>query len=152
MTELKVGENTKITLHFSLKLEDGTVVDSTFDSEPAILLFGDGNLPEGFESFLVGMKKGEEGLFEVTPEKAFGQRNPNNIQRMPRNNFDADMALEEGLVVSFADANKNELPGVVTSFNAEHVEVDFNHPLAGRTLSFQVHIVNLEKSDENQAG
>jgi len=152
MTDLKVGEDVKITLHFSLKLDDGTVVDSTFDSDPASWLFGDGNLPEGFESFLVGMKKGEEAEFEVSPEKAFGQPNPNNIQQIPRNSFDAEMALEEGLVVSFADANQNELPGVVKSFNAEHVDVDFNHPLAGRTLNFQVHVINLEKADENQAG
>lgn len=152
MSELTVGQGIRLTFHFSLSLEDGSLVDSTFEGDPATMNYGDGNLPAGFESLLVGMKAGEKADFKVVPENAFGQYNPSNVQRMPRKSFDESVELKQGLVMSFADANKNELPGVIKSFNDEHVEVDFNHPLAGKTLGFHVHILNLEKTDENQTG
>lgn len=144
MTNLAVSADTKVTLHFELSLEDGSIVDSTFDSEPAAFEFGDGNLPSGFESLLEGLESGTEERFSVPPEKAFGMPNPNNMQTFKRTDFAADMELAEGLVISFADANQSELPGVVKSFDESKVVIDFNHPLAGETLSFRVKIINVE--------
>ena len=141
---IKVGENTKVTLHFSLSLADGSVVDSTFDKAPASFDFGDGQLPDGFQSYLVGMLAGDKGEFMVPPEKSFGMPNPNNSQMMKRSDFPADMELVEGLMISFADANKSELPGVVKHFDENEVEIDFNHPLAGETLKFVVEIHAVE--------
>lgn len=141
---VKVGDNTRVTLHFSLCLDDGAIIDSTFDKKPASFEFGDGQLPDGFQSYLVGMVAGEKGEWLVPPEKAFGQPNPNNRQTIKRSVFPADMELAEGLMVSFADANKSELPGVVKSFNEDEVVVDFNHPLAGQTLTFVVDIQAVE--------
>jgi FKBP-type peptidyl-prolyl cis-trans isomerase SlpA len=152
MSDLTVGQGIRLTFHFSLSLEDGSLVDSTFEGAPATLTYGDGNLPEGFESLLVGMKAGEKSDFKVMPEKAFGQYNPSNVQRMPRNSFEENLELKHGLVMSFSDANKNELPGIIKSVYDDHVDVDFNHPLAGKILGFHVHILNLEEIDENQAG
>ena len=80
----------------------------------------------------------------MLPEKAFGMPNPNNVQRLPRGTFATDVELEEGLVMSFADAANSELPGVIRSFDDEIVEVDFNHPLAGRELVFEVQILSVE--------
>ena len=136
----KIAENTRITLHFELRMEDGSVVDSTFENQPAEFEFGDGQLPSGFESCLVGMTAGATGEFSILPEKAFGMPNPNNVQIFKRADFAADMELAEGLVISFADANQSELPGVVSSFDEQEVVVDFNHPLAGQTLAFKVEI------------
>lgn len=147
MTEqqaVKVGDNTRVTLHFSLCMEDGAVIDSTFEKKPACFEFGDGQLPDGFQSYLIGMTAGEKGQWDVPPEKAFGQPNPNNRQTIKRSAFPADMELAEGLMVSFADANNSELPGVVTSINEDEVVVDFNHPLAGQTLKFVVDIQAVE--------
>ncbi|MDO6749445.1 FKBP-type peptidyl-prolyl cis-trans isomerase, partial [Gilvimarinus sp. 1_MG-2023] len=90
---------------FALKLADGQVIDSTFDATPAQLVIGDGNLPEGFESLLVGLAPGAHETFSVAPEHAFGQHNPNNVQRMKRSDFAADLPISPGLVVSFADAS-----------------------------------------------
>jgi FKBP-type peptidyl-prolyl cis-trans isomerase SlpA len=139
-----IGEHTAVTLHFSLRLANGDVVDSTFDKAPARFEFGDGQLPEGFQSYLPGLCAGQRKMFEVPPEKAFGMRNPNNVQCFKRTDFPADMALAQGLVISFADAGKTELPGVVASFDSERVTVDFNHPLAGQTLVFEVEIIDVE--------
>ncbi|MWJ29030.1 FKBP-type peptidyl-prolyl cis-trans isomerase [Halomonas sp. ZH2S] len=142
MTDYPIDENMEVTLHFTLKLEDGTVVDTTREKAPATFQFGDGNLPPGFENPLKGLKKGETGCFTITPEHAFGQQNPQNVQLLKLDDF-GDETPEIGMVMSFADAAGGELPGVVKSIEGNQVEVDFNHPLAGRTLTFDVEVLEV---------
>ncbi|WP_323813033.1 peptidylprolyl isomerase [Cellvibrio sp. NN19] len=144
MRELAIGPGTKITLHFALQLENGDMVDSNFERDPATFTVGDGNLLPGFEKALFGMLEGEHKTVVIKPEDGFGQRNPNNIQEIARSQFSPDMELSEGLMLSFADAQKTELPGVVQSFDDEVVVVDFNHPLAGRNILFEVAILKIE--------
>ncbi|RRJ83251.1 FKBP-type peptidyl-prolyl cis-trans isomerase [Aestuariirhabdus litorea] len=144
MSDLCVGPDRAVTLHFSLKLEDGSEVDSTFDKAPATLTMGDGSLPEGFESLLHGLAIGAREQFSVAPEAAFGERNPANVQRMPRTRFGSDIELSEGVMLSFADQGGAELPGVVTWLSETVVEVDFNHPLAGHRLLFEVEIIDVQ--------
>lgn len=142
MSDYRIGEGMEVTLHFTLKLEDGTVVDSTRDKQPATFQVGDGNLPPGFEAPLKGLTGGDTGSYEISPEHAFGQHNPQNVQKISRDSFEGP-ELEEGLVMSFTDPNGGELPGVVTEIDEKRVEVDFNHPLAGRTLTFDVEILDV---------
>lgn len=144
MNDITVGADTKVTLHFSLKLEDGSVVDSTYDKAPASFTTGDGSLLDGFEKRIHGMKSGQQGCFVLSPEDAFGQPNPNNLQRFSRQDFASDMTLVEGMVISFADASQSELPGVVKTIAEDEVTIDFNHPLAGRKIQFDVSIINVE--------
>jgi FKBP-type peptidyl-prolyl cis-trans isomerase SlpA len=134
----------KVTLHFSLTIKDGDVVDSTFEKQPATFVMGDGSLLPGFEKHLLGLSVGDKGDFLVPQKEAFGAVNPQNIQRFKRSAFAADVELTEGLMMSFADAAGGELPGVIKHFNDNEVEVDFNHPLAGRELIFTVEIFNVE--------
>lgn len=143
MNNLTVGPGTSVTLHFALELEDGSVVDSNFDSEPVTFVVGDGNLLPGFEEALFGLQAGDERSFVIPPEKGFGAHNPENIQEFPRDQFPEDVELVEGLVLSFADAQQNELPGVVQEFDDRTVMVDFNHPLAGRDIEFSVRILDV---------
>jgi len=142
MTEQRIGQNTEVTLHFALHLENGDTVDSTFDKAPATFKVGDGNLLPGFESLLFGFKAGDKRTVVVPPENAFGQPNPQNVQVMPRSQF-TEMELSEGLLVIFNDAANTELPGVVKAFDDAQVTVDFNHPLAGKTLNFEVEILSV---------
>ncbi|PMR70901.1 FKBP-type peptidyl-prolyl cis-trans isomerase [Halomonas heilongjiangensis] len=139
----RIDEGMEVTLHFTLRLEDGTVVDSTRDKAPATFQVGDGNLPPGFEAPLKGLTDGDTGSFEITPEHAFGQHNPQNIQLLKRDDFESDEP-EVGMVMSFADAAGGELPGVITRIDDDQVEVDFNHPLAGRTLTFEVEVIDVK--------
>ncbi len=139
-----VGTGSKVTLHFELAMIDGSVVDSTFERTPATFCYGDGNLLPGVEKKLLGMRAGEKRTFQLNPEDAFGQGNPANIQRIDRSSFSGDMVLEEGMVISFADAQKAELPGVIQSVGESEVVVNFNHPLAGRTLRFTAEIIAVE--------
>ncbi len=140
---LPIGPDTRVTLHFSLSLENGSTVDSNFEAEPAIFVVGDGNFLPGFEAVLTGLKPGAEEVFSIHPEQGFGQHNPSNTQQFSRKEFDDDLALEPGLMLSFADASKAELPGVVTVVDQEEVTIDFNHPLAGHTISFKVKILDV---------
>ncbi len=144
MRELAIGPGTKITLHFALQLDNGDMVDSNFERDPATFTVGDGNLLPGFEKALFGMLEGEHKTLVIKPEDGFGQRNPNNIQEIARNQFSPDLELSEGLMLSFADAQKTELPGVVQRYDDEVVIVDFNHPLAGRDILFEVAILKIE--------
>ncbi|MDE1168198.1 MAG: FKBP-type peptidyl-prolyl cis-trans isomerase [Pseudomonas sp.] len=143
MTEQRIAQNTEVTLHFALHLENGDTVDSTFDKAPAVFKVGDGNLLPGFEAALFGFKAGDKRTVVVPPENAFGQPNPQNVQVMPRSSFQ-DMDLSEGLLVIFNDAANTELPGVVKVFDDAQVTVDFNHPLAGKTLNFEVEIIEVK--------
>ena len=144
MSELAIGPGTKITLHFALQLDNGDMVDSNFERTPATFTVGDGNLLPGFEKALFGMLEGEHKTLVIKPEDGFGQRNPNNIQEIARSQFSPDLELSEGLMLSFADAQKTELPGVVQRYDDEVVVVDFNHPLAGRDILFEGAIIKIE--------
>ena len=145
-TPLVIGEGTQVTLHFSLALKGGDIIDSNFDSEAATFDVGDGSLLTGFENALFGLSAGAEGEFTIEPENGFGQSNPNNLQVMPRDQFSDDIELQQGLMLSFADAQKAELPGVVAFFDEKTVTIDFNHPLAGRSILFRVKIIDVAPS------
>ncbi|WP_415889498.1 FKBP-type peptidyl-prolyl cis-trans isomerase [Neptuniibacter sp. SY11_33] len=137
-----IGPGKTVTLHFAIKLEDGQIIDSNFDAEPATFTVGDGNLLEGFEKSLFGLEEGAKQTLKILPENGFGMSNPSNIQNVPRSQFEG-MELEQGLVISFADAGNGELPGVIAEFDDKMVSVDFNHPLAGKKLDFQVEILQV---------
>lgn len=137
-----IQHGSKVSLHFALRLDDGELIDGNFGKPPATLVIGDGTLFNGFETVLMGMDVGDTGSFTISPEKGFGQPNDANIQRFKRAQF-AGMALAEGTVMSFADVSKSELPGVIIELDGDEVVVDFNHPLAGKTLQFEVEIVEI---------
>jgi FKBP-type peptidyl-prolyl cis-trans isomerase SlpA len=145
MTDISntISRDSQVTLHFALKFDDGAIIDSTFDKSPATFVMGDGSLLAGFENKIIGLKAGDKESYTVLPEESFGQPNPNNVQQFPRQQFSDDMELAEGLVISFADASQSELPGVVKAVTDDTVTVDFNHPLSGRNIQFDVEIVHV---------
>jgi FKBP-type peptidyl-prolyl cis-trans isomerase SlpA len=147
MQTMPVGEGMRVFLNFSLSLEDGSEVDSNFGTEPVDFVVGDGSLLPGFESLLFGMTPGERQLFTVLPDDAFGQPHNDNIQEIARDDFDDDFDLEIGLLMSFADAAGGELPGLIVAFDDEQVTVDFNHPLAGRKIIFDVLVHRVEPAE-----
>ena len=140
---MRISEGMQVTLHFSILLESGDEVDSTRRGKPASFVIGDGNLLPGFESALLGMKVGDDGQLPIPAASAFGERVEGNVQRLPRQRFPNPDELETGLIVSFA-APDGELPGVVQRVWEDTVEVDFNHPLAGRDLIFDVSIIKVQ--------
>lgn len=138
-----INTSSHVKLNFALHHASGQTIDSTFDKGAVELTIGDGNLLEGFESCLIGLVAGDHQIFMVPPQEAFGQHNPANLQTIKRHQFGPDMVLEQGLVVSFSDAANTELPGVVKTIDGDNVVVDFNHPLAGVELKFEVEILEV---------
>lgn len=148
----EVAPGRSLLLHFSITLESGELIDSNFDAAPAQCSLGDGKLLPGFEEVLLGMRAGEEREVLLSPEQAFGPAREENIQHFPSFRFPADLPLERGLMLDFADAAGNSQPGVVLSFDSAQVSIDFNHPLAGRPLLFRVKVVQVgaESSADNE--
>ena len=138
---LQIQTGTSVTLHFSLSLENGHIIDSNFEGNPATFSVGDGNLLPGFESSLLGLEVGDEREFIISPENAFGQHNEQNVQAVDRGNFE-ESELEVGSILSFQNGD-GELPGVIIAFEENQVMVDFNHPLSGKNIVFQVKIVEI---------
>lgn len=145
MTAIQPNDSREIKIKFALRLESGECIDGNMEGPAVPMQMGDGNLPIGFESKLIGLEEGQLAEFLVPPEDAFGQRNEQNIQTMPRSQFREDLGMEKGLVVSFTDPGGGHLPGVISGWDDESVEVDFNHPLAGKSLIFEVEIVSLSE-------
>jgi len=142
----KIGIGKKVALHFSVALADGQVVDSTRERPlPAEFTVGDGSLLPGFEKAIFGLRAGDRRSVFIDARRGFGERNENNLQTFTRVQF-AHMVLEPGMVISFADKS-GDLPGVVKALTEETVTVDFNHPLAGRDLVFEVDIIHVMDAD-----
>lgn len=144
---LPIEPNMRVTLNFSLALETGEEVDSNFGQEPVSFVMGDGSLLPGFERRLIGMRAGDEAEFRIPPDEGFGDPQDDNIQEIPRREFDADSPLEPGMLFSFADAAGGEVPGMIAAVDEESVTVDFNHPLSGRTIHFRVRIARVEPAE-----
>jgi len=146
LADVPVSEGTRVVLNFELRLEDDAIVDSNFDGEPVQFVVGDGSLLPGFERALFGLKAGDRTQFTIAPEQGFGMPNENNVQRLARDRFD-DADPQPGLVFSFAAADGGELPGLIVAVDEREVIVDFNHPLAGRTIVFEVEIHGVEPAE-----
>jgi len=143
MIEIQAGS--KVTMHFSLTLEDGTVAESSFDGEPFEFTMGDGSLNEGLELGLYGMKAGDEETLTMAPDQTFGFHDPENIHEMPRSDFDTDMELQEGLIIGFTTPAGDEVPGMIKGVSDKSVTVDFNHPLAGHELLYRIKILEVSE-------
>ena len=141
----KIQMGSPVTLHFALLMPSGEEIDTTRRSKPASLTLGDGNLLPGFEEALLGLAAGDDAQLIVPAEKAFGERVEANVRLLARNMFDglgSEEPLEPGLVVSF-QAPDGELPGVVKAVYEDTVQVDFNHPLSGADITFDVSILSV---------
>lgn len=143
-----IQPGSQVSLHFSLALAGGDMIDSNFDGHPASFRIGDGSMLPGFEETLLGLAAGAEQEVVVHAEKAFGAVNPKNLQSFPVEKFqhllDDDLIpTEPGSVVSFKDPAGFDLPGVVRSIDEQFIKVDFNHPLAGKNIVFRVKILSV---------
>lgn len=139
-----ISENSTVTLHFAIKLKDGSIADSTHNmGKPAKFSMGDGSLSPNFENCLLGLETGTNKSVELTAADAFGMANPDFIQYMDKTRFNGQ-ELEMGTIMAFAGPDGTEIPGIIADVTGESVKVDFNHPLAGQDVIFDVEILNVE--------
>lgn len=137
--DTRIEAGSKVELHFSVAIESGPEIDNTRSrAEPVSLVMGDGSLLPGFEKALFGLRAGDRRTVSLPPEEAFGLWNPENVQTFDTVKF--EQRPVEGHMIEFEDKAKQSLYGVVKSVNDDITEVDFNHPLAGKDITFEVEI------------
>jgi FKBP-type peptidyl-prolyl cis-trans isomerase SlpA len=141
-----VTESAYLTLHYRLAAADGTDLVTTFADSPATLQMGTGQLAPPLEACLLGLPEGAHETFELPPEKAFGERNPDLIQKISRTMLDdnsADQDYAIGDLIEFAAPSGGRFAGVLRELSDDDAVFDFNHPLAGQTLTFEVRIIGI---------
>ncbi len=140
-----VSDGSFLTLHYRLSSSDGRDIVTTFNDNPATLQLGASQLAPFLESCLIGLPEGTERVFELPPENAFGPRNPDLLQRVSlatlRDNSDADESYAVGDLVNFAAPGGGRFAGVLLEMGESDALFDFNHPLAGQPVRFEVRII-----------
>lgn len=136
-----------VSLAYTLRLDNGEVFDKSENQKPLEFVQGHGQIIPGLESALYGMQIGEEKSVVVSPAEGYGEYDKENMDAMPRQSFPEDLELEVGKGLRFRDKGTGEVfTGYVAELDEDKAIMDFNHPLAGETLYFQVRIVDLRKA------
>ena len=139
-----IERNSRVTLYYRIGLTDDQVLEDNFDDEPMTVMLGCGEMAEGLELALIGLKEGDEQTIDIGPDLAFGYIDETLFRAMARAEFDPDIELEPGLIIEFATEDGETLPGTILDFNDSEVRVDLNHPLAGQTVRYSVKIVAVD--------
>lgn len=139
MSEARRGDNVKV--HYAGKLEDGTVFDSSEGAEPLEFAIGSGQVIEGFDDAVTGMKVGESKTVNIPVEKAYGERNDEMVIQAPIEQVPPDLKPELGMRLEMGGANGEILRVVVTEITDTHITLDANPPLAGKDLIFDLELV-----------
>jgi FKBP-type peptidyl-prolyl cis-trans isomerase SlpA len=139
-----IRPGSRVALHYTLSLKDGTVVDSTRESDPVSFVIGNGELVDFLETRLLGLAAAEQRHFEIAAGETGGSGPAEARQRLPRAEFPQELDLQPGQVIGFTTPGGQEVPGWVQEVSATEVVVDFSHPLMGRDLVFDVEILSVE--------
>ena len=137
MTEVVAGQTVRV--HYKVLREDGTLLGSSFDGEPLEFKAGaEGEVLPGLSRGVIGMESGASRRVQVSPDDAFGPRDPNLLQKLPRANVPPDVALGDRL-----QASEDGPVWTVTEITDDIISVDGNHPLAGEPLVFEVELIEI---------
>lgn len=140
-----INANSKVSLHYSLSLDDGTEIENNYDDEPLVCFIGDGTLCPGMEDALIDTEKDASVECTISPEQGYGYPDEENIHTIPASDFSDDMEIEIGQVIAFdGPDDDNEIPGTIIDIKDKEITVDFSHPLAGRNLLFKATIIAIE--------
>ncbi len=138
----------RILAHIQVVLEDGSVADDTRQAgQPMWIYLGQGHISEAFEAQLTRLSEGDRQRFTLAAEDAFGPSNPDAVVHMERGRFSPDIALELGTIVAFSGVGGQQSQGVIRALAGDSVTVDFNHPLAGHRLTFDVEVLSRQTAD-----
>ncbi len=140
---LAVSEGKTVRVQYTLKV-DGKVVDSSNGREPLQFKTGKHEMIPGFEKAVMGMKVGEKKSFKVSPEEGYGPVNPKALQDVPKSKLPPDMTPKAGMTLVAQDKDGKRIPVKIVEVKKDLVVMDFNHPLAGKTLNFDVEIVEIK--------
>ncbi len=138
-----VKSDSLVTLHYRISAAEGTDFVSTFDATPATLQLGSDELAPTLEHCLEGLAEGERHVFTLEPHQGFGEHNPNLIQRLPRDVLPPGAEPELHGLIEFPAPDGSRYAGLVRELDAAGVLIDFNHPLAGKRIRFEVQVIGV---------
>lgn len=151
LDEMTIGNDVVVSLAYRLRLDDGQSIDAASEEDPLTYLHGAGNIIPGLERELVGMGVGASKEVEVAPQDAYGEYDEEAYQVVPRSMFPADLALADGMGLRLIDQETGRpVEAYVSEVGDSEVVLDFNHPLAGETLYFQVKVVGLRAATDEE--
>ena len=142
MTQAKTGD--LVAIHYTGKLEDGTVFDSSRNRDPLEFALGSGQVIPGFESAVMGMSLGESKTEVIPSEQAYGPYRDEMVMVVERQQIPAEIPLDVGLQLQLQGPEGQAVPVLVTDFSDSNVTLDANHPLAGETLIFDIELVGIQ--------
>jgi len=141
MTQAKNGD--KVKIHFTGYLEDGTVFGSTTDEEPFEFIIGEKNMLPGFENAVVGMQKGDIKTITLPPEEAYGPHKKELVSVMERSGFPKEIHLEVGKRLRVRTQDGKYTMVTIKDFTEDSIVLDENDPLAGKTLTFKIELIDI---------
>lgn len=142
----EINMQSLVLMHYSIALTNGIEIESSFNDEPVEINMGSGDVTEGMELALFGLKEGDKQTLTLTAEQGFGVRDEDNIHDMPLSDFPENLPPEVGLSYSFESPEDGDIPGTVLSIKDDMAEIDFNHPLAGQEIVFTVDILGVNNA------
>ena len=146
---LTIRDEVVVSLEYALLVE-GEIVDSTGEDEHIQFIQGHGQIIPGLESQLYGMTSGESKEVTVPPEDAYGVLDEDALGTVPRDEFPPDMPLEKGVALQLRDQDGEVFDAYVESVGKKSVEINLNHPLAGKELHFSVKVLDLRPASEDE--
>ena len=140
---MMIQQDKVVTMHYHLTSANGEVLDSTHESDPLMYLHGTGTMLPSLESALVGLQVGATKTVHLAPADAYGERDADMVQTLPRDAFEEVDSLAVGMQVEAEDPNGQTLTVSVVAIREDGVDIDGNHPLAGEALTFAIEIVDV---------
>jgi len=151
---MKIEKNKVVSLTYDLEV-DNEIIQSVDAKQPMEFIYGTGYLLPAFETHILGKKEGDSYEFTLSAEDAYGEENPEAIVELPKNIFEVDGKIEEGLltvgrVLPMQDSDGNRLNGSIDEIKATTVVINFNHPLAGAELHFTGKVIAVREATEKE--
>lgn len=141
MAQVKNGDT--VLVHYTGKLADGTVFDTSRDRMPLRFTLGKGQLIEGFEKAVIGMNEGEKKTVVIAPAEAYGPRHDEAVVEMERKNLPTDFEPKVGQRLELTQEDNANILVTVTAVTPDTITIDANHPLAGKDLTFEIELVSI---------
>ena len=150
MAQAKEGD--EVQVHYTGKLEDGTVFDTSQEGEPLSFTIGENRVIPGFEDAVLGMEPGDSKTTEIEPEQAYGEHREDMVLELEKDQIPEGVEPQVGQQLQLRLENGETVPVLITALGEETVTIDANHPLAGRTLQFEIELVDINANGESEGG
>ncbi|WKD51057.1 FKBP-type peptidyl-prolyl cis-trans isomerase [Microbulbifer spongiae] len=143
---MKVANHTVVEIHYTLKDADGSVIDSSANSDPLKYLQGAGNIVPGLEKAMLEKAPGDTFSAVIAPEEGYGQQKPELIQIMPRSAFDHIEELDVGMAFHAENTHGQPMEVEIIDIDGDEITINGNHPLAGVELHFEIEVVSVRQA------